>query len=68
MMECPKCGYDIFSEYEELLSNDTKESKNVKIVDVHPEYTFEAMNTYGWDVECKCPECGTEWDFSDCNY
>lgn len=65
MTECPKCGYDIFQKYESVLSG--RKSKFVKITNMHPEFSLDAMNAYGWDVECICPKCKTKWVFDDSN-
>lgn len=65
-MNCPKCNYDMFSKY--MSVTDGHKSKFIRIVNVHPEYSLDALNTYGWDVECICPKCKTEWVFSDSNY
>ena len=64
-MECPKCGYDLFSKYESVL--DGHKSKFVKITNKHYGFSLGAY-TYEWDVECTCPQCKTEWVFSDTNY
>jgi len=65
-MECPKCGYDIYSKYESVLGG--RKSKFVKITNGHYEFSPDAFNAYGWDVECTCPKCKTKWVFSDTNY
>jgi len=65
-MECPKCQYDIYSKYQSVLEG--RNSKFVKITNFHSEFSLDAFNTHGWDVECICPKCNTEWVFSDSDY
>lgn len=65
-MDCPKCGYDIYEKYNDVCEG--HKSKFVKITNEHYEFSFDVFNAYGWDVECTCPKCKTEWVFSDANY
>lgn len=63
-MNCPKCNYDIFSIYENMLSNG-KDSEFCKITNYRSEFSLDAFNAHSWYVECKCPKCGEEWGFDD---
>ena len=61
-MICPKCGRDIYPEYEERLS--CGKSKYVKIENYHSFFDGE-YSGHSWDVECTCPECKEMFEFSD---
>ena len=65
MMNCPKCNYDIFSTYYEVIETG-KKSKYCKIVDVQSGFNGECNETT-WYVECICPKCKTKFGFSDSN-
>ena len=65
-MNCPKCGYDIFEKYQNVLSGG--KSKFVKITNIYPEKSYDIISGYGWDVECTCPKCKTEWMFDDSDH
>ena len=63
-MECPKCGRDIFPEYEDYQSNG--ESKYIKIENCQSFFDGE-YSGYEWDVKCICPQCKKRFWFSDSN-
>ena len=64
-MNCPKCNYDMFGIYCEVING--KQSKYCKITNV---YSSSCGYFYGtdWDVECTCPKCKTKFSFSDGDY
>ncbi len=66
--ECPKCGRDICTEYEEYVDHkydDTcKASKYIKI-DNYRSYFDGEYSGYTWDVKCICPRCKKRFYFSD---
>lgn len=66
-MNCPKCGYDLFPIYDEVLYKG-KKTKYCKIVNFQSDNTTEVMNGHSWDIKCKCPKCKTEWWSTDSDY
>ena len=67
-MKCPKCGYDMMGEYEEILYYEEAESPYVKITNMRPSNTLEVMGGLEWDVELICSRCKTRWVTSDSNW
>ena len=61
-MKCPKCGRDIYAEYEYYHS--CGESKYIKIENYHSFFDGE-YSGHSWDVKCICPRCKKRFWFSD---
>ena len=61
-MNCPKCNYDMLGIYDEVLNG--KKSKYCKITNMHTCFYGDYIG-YDWNVECVCPKCKTEFEFSD---
>lgn len=57
---CPKCGRDFLDEY---LDMDFL-PPHIKITNYHSWFDG-SYSGYEWDVEIKCPNCGTEFSFND---
>ena len=66
-MICPKCNYDMFPIYDEVIRTG-KDSKKCKIINIHTVSNLEILGGTDWDVECICPKCKTKWTFSDGDY
>lgn len=63
--KCPKCGRDIYDEYEEYQYDLTcKPSKYIEIVNYHEFFDGE-YSGHEWDVKCVCPRCKKRFSFSD---
>ena len=63
--ECPKCGRDIYNEYEEYQYDITcKESKYIKIENYRSFFDGE-YSGHTWNVNCTCPRCKKKFYFSD---
>lgn len=65
-MNCPKCNYDMFPIYDEVLYTGI-DSKYCKVTNVRIN-SFEVVGGQDWDVECICPRCNTKFIFSDGDY
>ena len=61
-MNCPKCGRDIYVEYEDYQFNG--ESKYIKIENFHSFFDGE-YSGHTWDVKCICPRCKKRFCFGD---
>lgn len=61
---CPKCGRDIWREYEDYHENG--ESKYIKIENQN-SFFDGSYSGYMWDVKCICPRCKKRFWFSDSN-
>lgn len=64
-MNCPKCNYSIFRIYSKVIEIG-RPSKYCKITNVTPAFSGDCGTD--WVVECVCPECDTEFCFSDGDY
>lgn len=68
MFKCPKCGHDMWGEYDELINSGKEKSKHIKISNIHTTSTPYYLNGSDWDVELTCPKCKTKWATSDSDY
>ena len=61
--QCPKCGYDTEDEYLDWLGMliDT----NIFTISNRKSWFDGEFYRHDWAVNCKCPECGTEFSFDD---
>lgn len=59
---CPKCGRDIYDEYEDYLGGNY--NKYIKIKNYRTFFDGEYLG-HDWDVKCICPKCKEEFWFSD---
>lgn len=66
MMNCPKCNYDMFGIYSEVIASG-KQSRYCKLTNIHSSNCGD-FNGTDWDVECTCPKCKTKFVFSDGDY
>ena len=66
--KCPKCNYDMYGEYSELLNSGKEKSKHIRISNINTASTTDYLNGSDWDVELTCPKCRTKWSFSDSDY
>lgn len=60
---CPKCGRDFLDEYLEYSEMDYL-PPHIKITNYRSWFDGSYSGT-DWDVEMKCPDCGTEFSFTD---
>lgn len=56
---CPKCGREFIYEYDTYLL-----PSYIKLTNFHSWFDGSYSGT-DWDVEIKCPDCNTEFSFSD---
>ena len=65
-MNCPKCNYDMFGIYNQVVESG-KNSKYCEITNIQSAYCGDFYGT-DWNVECICPKCKTNFEFSDGDY
>lgn len=59
---CPKCGRDIYKEYEDY--HFAGVSKYIRVENYHSFFDGE-YSGHEWDVKCICPRCKKRFWFSD---
>ncbi len=67
-LKCPKCNYDMFGEYSDLINSGKETSKHIRISNINTTSTTDYLNGSDWDVKLTCPKCKTKWSFSDSDY